>query len=91
MNVDRNDWIGQTIGEVLDQCHCVPFGLVYIDEPPGKLHGVEILGEVNGDKQKIVVKMNYHADLFSAERHWPFYLIKQQEIVSAYISDKLFF
>ena len=91
MNTDRNDWIGLTVGEVLEQCKCAPDEFQYIDEPPGKLRAVEITCKSNDDKQKIVLEITYDSNLFSIDRDWSFDLVKKQKIVKVHISDEPFF
>ena len=88
--MDTNNWIGLTLGEVLEECKCAPEGLRYIDEPPGKLRAVEITCEMNNTKQKIVLEIDYDTGLFSIERDWPFDLLRKQKVVKVHQAGEPF-
>jgi hypothetical protein len=88
--METDNWIGQTVSEVLKQINCGPGDLRYIDEPPGKLHAVEII-EKHGDKQKIVLEIAYKTRLFSVDRNWQFDLVKKQRVVNVHRYGEPFF
>lgn len=88
--MNKNNWIGQTIGEVLEECQTGPYRLRYIDEPPGKLRAVEITCEVNNEKQKVLLEIEYNSNLFSADRNWSLDLIKKQKVMKVHPADKPF-
>jgi hypothetical protein len=91
MNADINDWTGKTIGEILEQCKCSPGELRYIDEPPGKLCAVEIMCEMNGKREKVVLEITYDVNLFSLDRNWPVDLVKEQKVVKVHRPGEAFF
>ncbi|WP_259070971.1 hypothetical protein HDF24_23090 [Mucilaginibacter sp. X4EP1] len=87
--MDKNKWIGLTVGEVLKQCNCENSLPEYIDEPPGKLRAVKIICEEDGHKTTIVLEIEY--SLFSDERNWSFDLIKKQKVVKVYLPGESFY
>ncbi len=88
--MDKNKWIGLTVGEVLEQCNCDERSLDHIDEPPGKLRAVKVICETNGQKDPVVLEFEYDSSLFSAERNWSFDLVKKQKVVKVYLPGESF-
>ena len=91
MNMDKNKWIGLTVGEVLEQCKCDSSLLEHIDEPPGKLRAVKIICEMNGHKNPIVLEIEYDGSLFSIERNWSFDFVKKQKVVEVHLPGESFY
>jgi len=88
--MDKNKWIGLTVGEVLEQCNGDKHSLEYIDEPPGKLRAVRIMCETNGQKNPVVLEFEYDSSLFSAERDWSSDLVKKQTVVKVHLPGGAF-
>lgn len=88
--MDKNNWIGLTLGEVIEQCKCHANSISYIDDPPGKLRALKILCETEGDEQNIVLEIDYNNILFSTDRKWSFDLLKEQKVVNVYLPGESF-
>lgn len=89
--MDKNKWIGLTVGEVLEQCNCENSLPEYMDEPPGKLRAVKIICEEDGHKTTIVLEIEYNTSLFSDERNWSFDLIKTLKVVKVHLPGEPFY
>ena len=86
--MDKENWIGLTVAEVMKQCKCRPQDISYIDDPPGKLRAVEI---TDADGQKKVLEIVYHAGLFSAQRNWSFTVVGEQKVIKVLTDTELLF
>jgi len=86
-----NQWIGLTIGQILQQCDADFPDVQLLDEPPGKLRAVEFTCRAEQRPQRVILEINYHSSLFSSERRWPQDLVKAQKVVKVHYSrDTLF-
>ncbi|AVJ29737.1 hypothetical protein [Achromobacter spanius] len=76
------DWIGKTVGEVLDLCQTRYADVTMVDEPPGKLRAIELDCVARVPVSRFVLEFDYRPDLFSAARHWPEALVGAQRITA---------
>ena len=80
------DLAGHTVGEILSQ-YGVDYSTVrLIDEPPGRLWGMEISFQQDAQPQRVVVEFEHHSGLFSADRKWPQGMVEKQKVVRVHAS-----
>ena len=76
------DWIGKTVGEVLELFQTRYADVTMVDEPPGKLRAVELDCAARVPVSRFVLEFDYRPDLFSAARNWPESLVGAQRITA---------
>ena len=74
-------WIGLTVAQVLALCGSSYSDVQMVDEPPGKLRGVELVCHEGGAPRRVLLEIEYHIDLFSAERSWDSEVVLRQKVV----------
>lgn len=74
-------WIGLTVAQVLSLCGTPYSDLRMLDEPPGKLRGVEFDCHQGSGPVRIVLELEYNPALFSADRTWAEGLVGRQKVV----------
>ena len=85
------EWIGLTIAQVLAACGSSYSEVRLVDEPPGKLRAVELVCREGGEPRRVVLKIEYNSDLFSAERDWAETVVKAQKVVQVLSSTEQLF
>jgi hypothetical protein len=78
-----NRWIGMSVAQVLAMCGTSYDEVRFTDEPPGKLRSVEFDCRRCDPPVHVVLEFEYHAGLFSFERHWPADVVSAQTVVRA--------
>lgn len=73
-------WIGLTVAQVLLLCGTPYSDVTMVDEPPGKLRAVEFVCHQDLHAVRVVLELEYHPALFSADRVWTEALVGQQKI-----------
>jgi len=76
-----HQWIGLTIAQVLALCGTRYGDVRMVDEPPGKLRGVEFVCHEEGEARRVRLEIEYHIGLFSRERSWPREAVEEQKVV----------
>ena len=74
--------VGLTVGQALALCGASYGDVQMVDEPPGKLRGVELICRQGDEAKRVVLEFRYGTELFSADRSWPESLVQAQKIVS---------
>lgn len=74
-------WIGLTIAQVLALCGTSYGEIQMVDEPPGKLRGVEFVCQEEGKPRRVLLEIEYHLGLFSSERSWDSAVVRDQKVV----------
>ena len=74
-------WIGLTVAQVLALCGASYSEIQMVDEPPGKLRGVEFVCQEEGQPRRVLLEIEYHPGLFSSERSWDSTLVRDQKVV----------
>jgi hypothetical protein len=83
--------IGRTIRDILAEYQVDYSAIRLIDEPPGKLRGVELTLQPQGKPQRVFLEIESSPALFSQARQWPQDLVEQQKVVRVHTSrDQLF-
>ncbi|HEX6899536.1 MAG TPA: hypothetical protein VF789_07485 [Thermoanaerobaculia bacterium] len=82
-------WIGSTVAQVLALCGASYSEIQMVDEPPGKLRGVEFVCQEEGTPRRVLLEIEYHSGLFSAERSWNSKLVQDQKVVGVRASTKV--
>ena len=76
-----HNWIGLTVAQVLALCGTGYSDIQMVDEPPGKLRGVEFVCQEEGKPRRVLLEIEYHPGLFSSERSWDSALVRDQKVV----------
>ena len=79
-----NDWIGLTVSAVLSRCGTNYKDVQLVDEPPGKLRAIEFFCHQGGRPRRVVLEIQPHSDLFSAERSWDQTLVEAQKVLNVH-------
>jgi hypothetical protein len=83
--------IGRTIRHILAEYQVDYSAIRLIDEPPGKLWGIELTLQQQGKPERVLLEIESSPALFSQDRTWPQNLVEQQKIVRVHTSrDQLF-
>lgn len=81
-----DDLIGRTVGAALSHYGVSYESVRLIDEPPGRLWGVEIMLKDAFGRQRIVLQIEPREGLFSETRNWPREMVEQQKILRVHES-----
>lgn len=73
-------WVGLTVAQVLALCGTSYNEVSLIDEPPGKLRAIQFDCHQSRPAMHVVLELQYHGALFSAERTWSSELVQTQEV-----------
>ena len=85
-----SDWVGLTVGQVLEMCGAT-FGEVrLVDEPPGKLRAVQFVFRAGGEARPVTLEIESRPELFSRERAWAPALVEGQRVVGVHASTEFF-
>jgi hypothetical protein len=76
-----HNWIGLTVAQVLALCGASYSEIQMVDEPPGKLRGVEFVCQEEGEPRRVLLEIEYHSGLFSLERSWDSAVVQDQKVV----------
>jgi hypothetical protein len=76
--------IGLTVGMVLSRYGLSYTSLRLIDEPPGRLWGVEIALSETPGPQRMVLQIEPQHGLFSEARNWPREMVEQQRVLKVH-------
>ncbi len=76
-----HNWIGLTVAQVLALCGASYSEIQMVDEPPGKLRGVEFVCQEEGKPRRVLVEIEYHSGLFSSERSWERKTVEKQRVI----------
>ncbi len=83
--------IGRTVGQVLADYRMDYSALRLIDEPPGRLWGVELTVPQDGQPRRLFLEIEHSPSLFSETRTWPQALVEKQRVIKVHTSsDQLF-
>jgi hypothetical protein len=82
------EWVGLTIAQVLAICQSSYSEVRLVDEPPGKLRAVELVCREGGQPRRVVLEIQYHSDLFSADRDWAETVVTAQKVVQVHSSTE---
>ena len=77
---------GRTVGEVLGDYKADYSAIRLIDEPPGRLWGVELTVQQDGLPQRLFLEIEHSSGLFSKTRTWPRALVEQQKLIKVHSS-----
>ena len=76
-----DEWVGLTVGRVLEICGASFAELRLVDEPPGKLRAVQLVCQEGGRARPITLEIEYGPELFSPARTWSQVLVEAQRVV----------
>lgn len=77
----HHHWIGLTVAQVLALCGASYSEVQMVDEPPGKLRGVEFVCQEEGKRRRVLLEIEYHPGLFSSERSWDSAVVLDQTVM----------
>lgn len=76
--------VGLTVGMVLSRFGVGYTDLRLIDEPPGRLWGVEIAVSGLPGPQRLVLQIEPQPGLFSEARNWPQEMVERQRVLKVH-------
>ena len=79
------------MGDIMREHNVDYNALRLIDEPPGKLWGVEITLPEQGQPRTVYLEIERSQELFSETRTWPRALVERQKIIKIHTSSRELF
>jgi hypothetical protein len=62
--------VHQNVGHILDEYGIAFRDVEFDDDPPGKLQALNCLAKCRNVPVRVIIKLRYSKELFSAERKW---------------------
>jgi len=83
----KDKFINKTVAEVI-KCYNVKYdALKFVDEPPGKLKELIFVTNVNKNKHRVILYLNYSNDLFSPDFKWNQTLVKNTKVININVTS----
>ncbi len=79
-----SNWIGLTIGQILELCGVSYSEVQMVDEPPGKLRAVEFNCREGDRARRVRLEVQYSSGLFSKDRSWDQAVVEAQPVTKVH-------